>query len=119
MAHDKQERRSGQRTPVRVPVSVKTTGGSIETTGRQALVELRRLLGLLRDGGVFLYTDSQISEGSQLEMVLILPPEITRSEKQWVCCHASVVRVEEGQQEGSFGVAASIRSMDVLPEIQS
>jgi hypothetical protein len=110
MAHDKEERRSGQRTPVRVPVSVKTTGGSIETTG---------VTRDLSDGGVFLYTDSQISEGSQLEMVLILPPEITRSEKQWVCCQASVVRVEEGQQEGSFGVAASIRSMDVLPEIPS
>ena len=114
MADDKQERRSGQRTPVRVPVSVKTTSGSTETGGVTT--------GVTRDlseGGVFLYTDSQISEGSQLEMVLILPPEITKSEKQWVCCQASVVRVEEGQQEGSFGVAASIRSMDVLPEIPS
>jgi hypothetical protein len=110
MADEKQERRSGQRTPVRVPVSVKISGGSIETSG---------VTRDLSDGGVFLYTDSQISEGSQLEMVLILPPEITKSEKQWVCCQASVVRVEVGQQKGSFGVAASIRSMDVLPEIPS
>ena len=72
MADDKQERRSGQRTPVRVPVSVKTTGGSIEATG---------VTRDLSDGGVFLYTDSQISEGSQLEMVLILPPEITQERK--------------------------------------
>lgn len=118
MADGKQERRSGQRTQVRLPVSVKTTGGSIETGGVSSGVAT----GITRDlseGGVFLYTDSKISEGSQLEMVLILPPEITKSEKQWVCCQASVVRVEEGQQEGSFGVAASIRSMDVLPEIPS
>ena len=50
------------------------------------------ITGVTRDlstGGIFLYTDSRISEGSELEMVLILPAEITNSEKQWVCCQAS------------------------------
>ena len=53
--------------------------------------------GFTRDlsaSGIFIYTDSQISEGSELEMVLILPPELTHGEKQWVCCQASVVRVK-------------------------
>ncbi len=94
---------------MRVPVSVKAPDERIATTG------------MTRDwstGGIFIYTDSRISEGSELEMVLVLPPEITRNEKQWVCCRASVVRVEDGER-GGFGVAASIRSLEVLPEIPS
>ncbi len=71
----------------------------------------------LSTGGIFLYTESQLNEGSELEMVLILPPELTRGEKQWVCCRASVVRVEDSEEGGDFGVAARIRSMDLLPEI--
>ena len=72
----------------------------------------------LNSSGIFIYTDSKISEGSELEMVLILPPEITHGEKQWVCCQASVVGWKT-KDDGNFGVAASIRSIEVLPEIPS
>ena len=109
MSDTKGERRTRQRLPVRVPVSVKAPREQLATTG---------VTRDLSTGGVFLYTDSRISEGSELEVVLILPPEITKSVQQWVCCRASVVRVEDGE-EGSFGVAASINSMDILPEITS
>ena len=51
------------------------------------------------------------------EMVLILPPELGGGRKQWVCCRASVVRVLEADSGTGFGVAASIESMEVLPEI--
>lgn len=64
--------------------------------------------------GVFLYTNSKIEEGAEVELVLILPPEMTSGEKCWVCCQATVVRVEEGAQ---FGIAAQIRRMDILPEM--
>jgi len=67
--------------------------------------------------GVFLYTDSQIREGSQLEIVLMLPPGLAEGEKRWVCCQADVVRVENHPGKSGFGVAASIRNMQVLPEI--
>ena len=110
MPNAKPERRSRQRLPVRVPVSIKTHPGSVETAG---------VTRDLNTSGVFIYTDSRISEGSELEMVLILPPEITHGEKQWVCCHASVVRVENGKDGGDFGVAACIQSIEVLPEIPS
>ena len=92
-------------------------------TGRncapKGAIDTARLTRDLSRGGVFLYTDAQIIAGSEIEMVLILPPEITMSEQQWVCCRASVVRVENGQEGKGFGVAASIRSMDILPEIPS
>jgi PilZ domain len=110
MTDGKRERRSGKRLPVRVPVSVKASSGNVPATG---------MTRDLSTSGIFLYTDSRIVAGSELEMVLILPPEITKSEQQWVCCRASVVRVEDGETEGSFGVAASVRSMDIMPEIPS
>jgi hypothetical protein len=66
--------------------------------------------------GVFLYTKSRLAEGSDVELVLMLPPELTSGEKCWVCCHARVLRVERGSGN-DFGVAAEIQRMDVLPEI--
>jgi len=108
MPDTQRERRSGQRLPVRVPVSLTAQRGPEKATG---------VTRDLNTSGVFLYTDSPISEGSELEMVLILPPELTHGEKQWVCCRASVVRVEDGEMAGDFGVAASIHSIEILPEI--
>jgi PilZ domain len=95
MTEIKRERRSGKRHPSRVPVSIKSQQGTVEATG------------FTRD----------LSAGGELEMVLILPSELTHGEKQWVCCRASVVRVEEGDAGGDFGVAASIESIEILPEI--
>lgn len=107
MATPKDDRRSGQRIPASVPVSIKAPQGNLQLTGQTRD---------LSTSGIFLYTNSHISAGSALEMVLILPPELTQGEKRWVCCQASVVRVEENP-DGNFGVAASIQTMEILPEI--
>jgi hypothetical protein len=107
MPDSNSERRSRQRTPARVDVSIRSSRGEPAT-------------GHTRDlsaGGIFLYTNSEILVGSELEMVLMLPPELTSGEKRWVCCQASVIRVEPTAEGGGFGVAASIRSMAALPEI--
>jgi hypothetical protein len=65
--------------------------------------------------GVFLYVDEPIAQGTKLEIILILPEELGLGQKQWACCRASVLRIEE---DGSrFGVAASVDRLDVLPEI--
>jgi len=66
---------------------------------------------------VFLYTNSAIAEGAELELVLVLPAELTFGERRWVCCQASVVRVENSAGVGNFGVAARIDRFEVLPEI--
>jgi hypothetical protein len=110
MTEVKRERRSGQRLAARVPVSIKGKEGKTDATG---------VTRDLNAGGIFLYTDSRIVAGSELEMVLILPPELTHGAKQWVCCRAAVVRVEDNADGGDFGVAASIRSIEILPEIPS
>jgi PilZ domain len=107
MPDSKPERRSRQRVPVRLGVSIRSQQGHAAT-------------GHTRDlstSGIFLYADSEILVGTELEMVLMLPPQFTDGEKRWVCCQASVVRVELGSENGRFGVAANIRSIATLPEI--
>ncbi len=108
MAKSKTDRRFRSRVAARLPVSVRAGDETFQSAG------VTRDLSM---NGVFLYTDSQIREGSELEMVLMLPPEVTDGEKQWVCCQGSVVRVENVDGKNGLGVAASIRSMQILPEI--
>ncbi|HWY57997.1 MAG TPA: PilZ domain-containing protein [Terriglobales bacterium] len=108
MPDPKSERRSNLRMPARVGVSIRSPQSQPDT-------------GYTRDlstTGIFLYANSQILVGSELEMVLMLPTQLTDGEKRWVCCQASVIRVEPGGEDGRFGVAASIRSIATLPEIE-
>lgn len=98
------ERRSGKRIATRVSTRVRTKQGA------EHEAETRDVSA----NGVFLYTKSKMEKGTEVELVLILPPEMTSGEKCWVCCQATIVRVEEGPQ---FGVAAQIRRMDILPEV--
>ena len=109
MTDSKQERRSGRRVATAIPATVKSM---------QPSQELTAVTRDLNTSGVFLYTDQRIAEGSKLEIVLILPAELGMGEKQWACCQASVVRVEDNGGS-TFGVAASIDRLDVLPEIPS
>jgi PilZ domain len=105
--NSKIDRRSRQRVVASLPVRVRATAADAELSGQTRDVSTN---------GVFLYTESRMTEGSDVELVLILPPELTSGEKCWVCCHARVLRVEQGPGK-NFGVAAEIRRMDILPEI--
>ena len=110
MADKNSERRSQKRIATRVPVTIKSTDGAVQTTGHTRD---------LSSGGIFLYADAKISVGSELEIVMVLPPEFTAGEKRWACCQASVARVENKDDAGQFGVAATIRRFELLPEIPS
>jgi hypothetical protein len=100
------ERRLGKRIVAQVPVQIRTA-----TAHPEQAAHTRDL----STNGIFLYTQSRMAEGSEIEIVMILPAELT-GEKRWVCCHATVVRVE-GSPGPRFGVAAAIKKMDFLPEI--
>ena len=99
------ERRSGTRIATRVSTRVRTAQGA-DLTAQTRDVSAN---------GVFLYTNSKLEQGTEVELVLILPPELTSGEKCWVCCQATVVRVEDKGTD--YGVAAQIRRMDILPEL--
>jgi hypothetical protein len=107
MSEFKTDKRARSRIPVSVPATVRS---------RETATEVSAITRDLSMGGVFLYTDGRITEGSKLEIVLILPAELGLGEKQWACCQASVVRVEDGEGH-KFGVAATIDRLDMLPEI--
>jgi len=112
MHESKSERRARGRVPAEVPIAINSRDGKVQTTGTSRD---------LSENGIFFYSETRLAPGSELEMVLVLPPEMTQGERRWVCCQASVVRVEtgieKGMEKGSFGLAASIRSMQVLPEL--
>jgi hypothetical protein len=99
------ERRAGTRITTRVPTRVRTPDG----------VDLNAQTRDVSASGVYLYTQSRIEKGTDVELVLILPPELTSGEKYWVCCQATIVRVEDSGAQ--FGLAAQIRRMDILPEV--
>ena len=101
------DRRSRERVATAVPVRVR---------GRAIDAEMSAETRDVSTNGIFLYTKSRIVEGSDVELVLILPPELTSGEKCWVCCQARVLRVEQGAGN-DFGVAAEIQRMDIMPEI--
>ncbi len=101
------DRRSRARVPAVLPLRLRNVPESLESTAQTRDVSTN---------GVYFYTASRMAVGSDIELVLILPPELTSGEKCWVCCHARVVRFEEGTGK-EFGVAAEIRRMDILPEI--
>ncbi len=100
------DRRANRRIKAPAPVRLRAH------TGNDQSARIRDV----SSSGVFLYTQAKIEQGTDVELVLILPEELTLGAKCWVCCQATVVRVEESGHE--FGVAARIRRMDMLPEME-
>ena len=99
------ERRAGNRIVTRVATRVRTSEGADHAAQTRDVSA----------NGIFLYTKSRMEKGTGVELVLILPEELTSGERCWVCCQATIVRVEENGSE--FGIAAQIQRMDILPEV--
>ena len=108
MPNNKTERRAGERIPVQVPVTITATDTNLQAKGQTRD---------LSSNGIFFYTDFPIRQGNNVEMVLILPPELTSGKKRWVCCQATVIRVEDNLDGKKHGVAAEVREMQFLPEL--
>ncbi len=107
MAKPKPEKRAGKRVPWQLPASVSFRG-----SGR-AQVELKNI----SSRGLFFFTQAKVEENSKLEIVLMMPPELPQFSCQWVCCQATVVRVEEDKPNQKIGVAAVIDRCEALPQI--
>lgn len=99
------ERRSGKRVPVRVPVKVRHEGSEHPGQTRD-----------LSASGIFLYAESKIKAGSKLELVVMLPPGLGFGSGGWTMCEASVVRVEQSEGKG-LGIAATLDRVEFLPEV--
>jgi hypothetical protein len=106
MTKPKQEKRAVPRTSWKLPASLKASSRA------RARVELRDV----SSRGLFFFTDSKLQEQSKVEIVLMMPPEVEPFGRQWVCCQATVVRVEQ-EKPDKLGVAAVINRCEALPQI--
>ena len=103
---NKSERRTAARHVFQLPALVKHGHGGRRAT---ATITTRDI----SSGGVFFFAGSKVKEGSEIDLILVMPPEIKRFAHRWVCCQATVVRVERKRKQ--FGVAARIARCEALP----
>ncbi len=99
--------RKAQRYKVEEPISAKWSNGGVhQVTGETRDVS---------SAGLFFYANFSPAEGSPVELVLTLPPEVTGSDSKQVLCRGKVVRVESSD-ESKYGVAVQIDSYQVIPD---
>jgi c-di-GMP-binding flagellar brake protein YcgR len=89
----------------------KTTTPATVRSGEHTLAATTRDVSL---GGLFIFTDAALREGSEIEVVLMLPKELGLPDSQMVCCHGKIVRSE--MVDGQHGVAATIERFQSLPQ---
>lgn len=104
------ERRAAQRFDFQLPVSIRLTGSDREAGGFTQDLSAR---------GAFLYTDCAVSEAAQVELTLVMPSEITLTEKMRVRCRGRVVRVVPATSRSRIGVAVQVEGYEFLPQAQS
>ena len=110
------ERRVGQRFPYLLPLSLRS--GSIEGLG---------FTQDLSSKGVFFFTDAPLSEGTEIELTLRMPSEITLGENMPVRCRGRILRVTRPNApfqntsvaETKIGVAVRLECYEYLPEESS
>jgi hypothetical protein len=64
--------------------------------------------------GVLLYADQLIREGSEIGLILVVPPVEADAEGKWMWCFGKVLRVEKELKEGRFGMAIGFQRFEVL-----
>jgi len=98
------ERRSGQRFAYQIPVVLRDRSHS--RTGAGCTQDLS-------SRGALVLTDYPVSEGEFVELLLVMPSEITLAEDMNVCCHAHVVRREQAEGRKA-AIALRIERYDFL-----
>jgi hypothetical protein len=106
MATPQQEKRTSPRHHIKVPAK-------LHTEESHEVVETRNL----SESGIFLECATKVAEGSAVDIVMILPKEVTGNVSKWVCCKATVNRVENNVPGGRYGVAAVVERIQAMPEL--
>ena len=116
------ERRVGQRFSYLLPLSLRQPATSLEGVGFTQDLSSR---------GVFFFTNAPLTEGSEIELTLRMPSEITLGESMPVRCRGRVLRVlrptatsacdasVSAHAEAKIGVAVRFECYEYLPESQS
>lgn len=104
------ERRAAQRFDFQLPISIKAVGIEGEVHGCTQDLSAR---------GAFFYTEAPLIEGSELEVTLLMPAEITLTESMHVRCRGKVLRVARNDGNTKIGVAVQLAGYEFLPEAQN
>jgi hypothetical protein len=110
------ERRVGQRFPYLLPLSLRQPATALEGVGFTQDLSSR---------GVFFFTDAPLTAGSEIEITLRMPSEITLGESMPVRCRGRILRVirpsasstsDSSRAEAKIGVAVRLEGYEYLPE---
>lgn len=111
------ERRVGQRFPYLLSLSLRQPSGLVEGVGFTQDVSSR---------GVFFFTDAALTEGSEIELTLRMPSEITLGDSMPVRCRGRILRVvrpaspagsiASAQSETKIGVAVRLECYEYLQD---
>ena len=110
------ERRVGQRFSYHLPVSLRQPQAGLEDVGFTQDLSSR---------GVFFFTEAPLTEGSEIEITLRMPSEITLGESMPVRCRGRILRVVGPAAKGNsdaphagkkIGVAVRLDGYEYLPE---
>jgi hypothetical protein len=104
------ERRSTQRFGFNLRVRVRVPGRGHEAYGVTQNLSAR---------GAFFYTDSALSVGDPIELTLVMPSEITLTDKMPVRCRGRVMRVAPPAGGNAYGIAVHLEGYEFLPEAEA
>src|SRR5438445_13384603 len=90
------ERRAAQRFDFQLPLSIRLAGSDREAVGLTQDLSAR---------GAFFYTDCTVPEPAQIEITVVMPSEITFTERMRVRCRGKLVRVVPPTSENMIEVS--------------
>jgi hypothetical protein len=70
----------------------------------------------LSSAGILLYAAQLIQEGSEIGLILVMPPVEAEAEGRRMWCFGKVLRVEKELKEGQFGMAIGFQRFEVLSQ---
>ena len=102
------ERRASQRFEFQVPVCIRCTNGLHEQLGFTENLTAR---------GAFLYADAGIEPGTEVEITLVMPAEVTLSEACRVRCIGRITRAIPPVSGSKWGLAVQVHQYEYLPGV--
>jgi Tfp pilus assembly protein PilZ len=96
-------RRRHERLQVSLPATIKVGNHAVAASTKDISV-----------GGLFVFTDTPFRQGSEIEIVLMLPKELGLPASEMVCCHGKIVRAE--LSAGRCGIAAEIERFQAFQQ---
>jgi hypothetical protein len=103
-----EKERKSVRVPAAEPISGSYTNGGAHT-----------ISGVTRDVsscGTFFHSDIAPEVGSEIELLVTLPPEVAGEADAHALCRGRVVRIEPPADDGSVGVAVEFESVERIPK---